>query len=95
MRSATRDAGRAAVVLSLAAVALLVLASCRDRPHRDPFHARDGGVSDGDTITVLDGTTPVIARLILLGLSIRRIAKALGVDDRTVAKALARSASRP
>ncbi len=39
--------------------------------------------------------TPEIARLILLGLSIRRIAKALGVDDKTVAKALARSAPRP
>ena len=38
---------------------------------------------------------PEIARLFLLGLSRRRIAKALGVDDKTVAKALARSGPLP
>jgi transposase-like protein len=38
---------------------------------------------------------PEIARLLLLGLSRRRIAKALGVDDKTVAKALARSGPLP
>ena len=63
MRRVTRNAGRVGAILSLAAIALLVLASCRDRRHRDPFHARVVGVTDGDTITVLDGTTPVKVRL--------------------------------
>jgi endonuclease YncB( thermonuclease family) len=36
---------------------------CRRRPSREPFDARVVGVADGDTITVLDGTTQVKVRL--------------------------------
>ena len=54
----------------LVAVLVLVLlaatawtAGCHRRPSRVPFDGRVVGVSDRDTVTVLDGTTPVKVRL--------------------------------
>lgn len=52
----------AALVLVLLAAATLI-SGCHRRPSREPFTARVVGVSDGDTITVLDGTTRVKVRL--------------------------------
>ena len=47
----------------LVLVCLLSLPSCRGGARRVPFEAKVVGVSDGDTITVLDGRTRVKVRL--------------------------------
>lgn len=47
----------------LALVCLLSLPSCRGPARSAPFEAKVVGVSDGDTITVLDRTTRVKVRL--------------------------------
>ena len=52
----------AAFVLVLLA-ATIGASGCHRRPNREPFDAKVVGVSDGDTITVLHGTTPVKVRL--------------------------------
>jgi len=52
----------AALVLVLLA-ATIGTSGCHRRPNREPFDARVFGVSDGDTITVLQGTTQVKVRL--------------------------------
>lgn len=39
------------------------VSGCHRRPNGEPFDARVVGVSDGDTITVLEGTTQVKVRL--------------------------------
>ena len=63
MKGARRNARIGAAILLLPAVALLALSACGGRPHRTPFRGKVVGVSDGDTITVLDGTTRVKVRL--------------------------------
>lgn len=60
-RSRVRAWRAAGAFLALACVVLLP--SCRGREGRAPFEARVVGVSDGDSITVLDGTTRVKVRL--------------------------------
>ncbi len=52
--------GAAAVLL---AVAVLAAPGCGRDSRREPFAARVVGVSDGDTITVLDGRSEVRVRL--------------------------------
>lgn len=44
-------------------LAALGASGCRRGLRREPFQARVVGVADGDTITVLDGTTQVRVRL--------------------------------
>jgi len=56
-------AARRAIGAFLVLLCLLSLPSCRGRARRVPFEARVVGVSDGDTITVLEGTTQVKVRL--------------------------------
>ena len=55
--------GRIATLFLVLLVGTIGASACRRRPSRDPFTARVVGVSDGDTITVLDGTTQVKVRL--------------------------------
>ena len=59
---AIRRGGAAALFLALLLVAIGA-SDCRRRPSREPFQARVVGVSDGDTITVLYGTTEATVRL--------------------------------
>ena len=54
---------RAAAVLLAFLVATIGASGCHRRPSREPFDARVVGISDGDTITVLAGTTQVNVRL--------------------------------
>jgi endonuclease YncB( thermonuclease family) len=54
---------RRAIGAFLVLVCLFALPSCRGRARRAPFEAKVVAVSDGDTITVLDGTTQVKVRL--------------------------------
>ena len=59
-------AGRPRLVAALFLFVLAAAAStsgCHRRPSREPFEARVVGVSDGDTITVLEGTTQAKVRL--------------------------------
>ena len=55
--------GRIATLFLVLLLATLGASACRRRPGREPFAARVVGVSDGDTITVLAGTTQVKIRL--------------------------------
>ena len=56
-------AARRTIGAILLLVCLLSLPSCRGGAWRVPFEAKGVGVSDGDTITVLDGRTRVKVRL--------------------------------
>ncbi len=56
-------AARRTIGALLALACLLSLPSCRGPARSAPFEAKVVGVSDGDTITVLDGTTRVRVRL--------------------------------
>jgi endonuclease YncB( thermonuclease family) len=63
MKSPRRNVRFAAAILLLSAVAPFAFSACGGRPHRTPFQGKVVGVSDGDTMTVLDGTTRVRVRL--------------------------------
>lgn len=55
--------GRALALVLGVLLATYGAAGCHRRPRREPFEARVVGVADGDTISVLDGTTQVKVRL--------------------------------
>lgn len=54
---------RSATLFVVSLLATIAFSGCSRRPSREPFDARVVGVSDGDTITVLAGTTQVKVRL--------------------------------
>lgn len=55
--------GRSVVLFVAVLLVTIGVSGCHRRPRRAPFDARVVGVADGDTITVLDGTTQVRVRL--------------------------------
>jgi endonuclease YncB( thermonuclease family) len=55
--------GRGAALVVALLLTAIGASGCRRGPRREPFQARVVGVSDGDTITVLDGTTEIRVRL--------------------------------
>jgi endonuclease YncB( thermonuclease family) len=55
--------GRVATLFLVAFLGTIGASACHRRLSREPFTARVVGVTDGDTITVLDGTTQVRVRL--------------------------------
>ena len=54
---------RSATLFVVFLLATIAFSGCHRRPSREPFDARVVGVTDGDTITVLAGTTQVKVRL--------------------------------
>jgi len=63
MATEVSSSRRAAVLFLALLVATTGASGCHRRPSREPFTARVVGVSDGDTITVLAGSTQVRVRL--------------------------------
>lgn len=63
MSLGTNRTERAGALFLVVLVGAIGASGCHRRPSREPFHARVVGVADGDTITVLDGTTQVKVRL--------------------------------
>ncbi len=72
-------------LFALAFVAGLV--SCRPSAGREPFEAKVVGVADGDSLTVLDGTTQVRVRL--HGIDCPERGQAFGSAARRLASSLA------
>lgn len=63
MRERARRPGLVAALVLVLVAATTWTSGCHRRPSREPFEARVVGISDGDTITVLYGTTQVKVRL--------------------------------
>lgn len=83
-----RGRGEAPALLALLALASLsALPACRPAPAEAPFEGKVVGVSDGDSLTVLDGTTQVRVRL--HGIDCPERGQAFGAAARRLTSSLA------
>ena len=78
---------RASTLFLVLLLATFAASGCRRRPNREPFQGKVVGISDGDTITVLDGTTRVKVRL--NGIDCPERAQAFGARARQLTSELA------